>query len=175
MIKLKYNGILCSILCLLYGTLSWALVTGDALPGFSAKNQDGKIITSADVQGKPVLFYFYPKDETPGCTKEACSFRDAFSKFKEKGILVYGVSSQDLKSHKEFANKYHLPFDLLDDSSGTLVKLFGIDKMPIIGLYKRQSVLVSSEGKVLKVYKDVEPKTHAAQVLTDLEALNKAH
>jgi len=158
-------------LSLLTGSFSWALVSGDALPVFSTKNQDGKLITSDTVKGKPALFYFYPKDDTPGCTKEACAFRDGFAKFKAKGIFVFGISSQDLESHKKFATKFHLPFDLLDDTSGTLVKLFGVDQMPIVGLYKRQSVLIGANGKVLKIYKDVKPEAHADEVLHDLETL----
>src|SRR6185437_5399080 len=137
-------------------------------PNFTALNQDGKAITLSALRGKFVLLYFYPKDDTPGCTKEACSFRDGFAKLRGEGVVVYGVSRQDEKSHQAFRAKYHLPFDLLADTQGKLADEYGIGSIPIIGLFKRQSVLIGPDGRVLKIYKDVDPGTHSRQVLQDI-------
>ena len=147
----------------------WALEPGAALPSFSAKNQDGKTITQADVAGKPVLFYFYPKDETPGCTKEACQFRDEFSKFKKKGALVFGVSRQDEKSHQAFRAKHKIPFDLLVDADGSLATAMGVDSYPMVAMHKRQSVLFGADGKLIRFYESVTPEKHPGEVLADLE------
>ncbi|MBC7691192.1 MAG: peroxiredoxin [Methylotenera sp.] len=144
------------------------LAPGDQAPDFSLKNQDGKVVKLSALKGKPVLLYFYPMDDTPGCTKEACNFRDEFEKFKAIGAVVLGVSKQDQKSHQEFKAKHHLPFDLLMDTDGDLAKAYGVGSYPGVGMLKRQSVLISGNGKILKVYKDVDPDTHAAEVLKDL-------
>jgi peroxiredoxin Q/BCP len=162
-----------TLLALSVPAFSATLAPGDPAPDFSAKNQDGKTIKLSDYSGKPVLIYFYPKDETPGCTKEACSFRDEFSKFEKKGAVVLGVSTQDEKSHQEFKAKNHLPFDLLVDTDGTLAEQFGIHKYPLVGLLKRESVLVGPDRKVVAVYKDVDPAKHTAQVLADLDKISK--
>ncbi|MBI3542478.1 MAG: peroxiredoxin [Deltaproteobacteria bacterium] len=147
-----------------------ALKVGDPAPDFSAKNQDGKTIHLADFKGKqPVLLYFYPKDDTPGCTKEACSFRDRFAKFKELGAVVLGVSGQGAKSHQEFRAKHKLPFDLLVDSDGAINKAYDVGTMFVVGFYKRRSVLIGKDGKLLRYYEDVNPETHAAEVIKDLE------
>ena len=155
---------------LLMASLAWlGLAPGDPAPDFAAKNQDGKIVHLSDFHGKPVLLYFYPKDDTPGCTKEACTFRDEYSKFQSLGAVILGISRQDQKSHQAFRAKYHLPFDLLTDTDGSLAKSYGVELMPIIGYHKRQSALISPDGKLIQFYPDVSPATHSAQVLKDLE------
>jgi peroxiredoxin Q/BCP len=146
---------------------------GSMAPTFTAKNQDGKNVNLSDFSGKPVLLYFYPKDETPGCTKEACEFRDKYAEFKKVGAVVLGVSRQDEKSHKEFTTKHSLPFDLLVDTDGSIAKAYGIGKYPVLGLLKRQSVLIGRDGHILKVYEDVDPDAHAAQALKDIAELDK--
>jgi peroxiredoxin Q/BCP len=151
--------------------VSLALRAGEAAPDFAAKNQDGKVVHLADFKGRPILLYFYPKDDTPGCTKEACSFRDEFEAFKKLGAVVLGVSGQDEKSHRAFRAKHRLPFDLLVDEDGALAKSYGIGTMFLIGLHKRRSVLIGPDGQVLKVYESVDPTTHATEVLKDLRAL----
>lgn len=156
-------------LCMLFLGLS----PGDVAPSFEAKNQDGKVIHLSDFKGKPVLIYFYPKDETKGCTKEACQFRDEYSKFRKKGAVILGVSRQNENSHKEFREKHKLPFDLLVDQDGSLAESYGVGKMPVIGLLKRESILVGPDGKIAQVYTSVDPETHADQVLKDLAALSK--
>jgi peroxiredoxin Q/BCP len=149
--------------------LSLGLATGDPAPDFAAKNQDGKEIRLSALRGKPVLVYFYPKDDTPGCTKEACTFRDEYTRFQKMGAVILGVSRQDAKSHQAFREKYHLPFDLLSDTDGKVAKALGVDTMLIGGYHKRQSVLISADGKIIQFYPDVNPATHTAQVLQDLQ------
>jgi peroxiredoxin Q/BCP len=147
-----------------------ALVAGDVAPAFSAKNQDGQTVQLSDFKGKYVLVYFYPKDDTPGCTKEACSFRDEYAKIKKLNTVVLGVSRQDGQSHQEFRSKHKLPFDLLVDADGSLAKAYSVPTMPIVGFTKRQSILIGPDGKVLHFYQDVDPSTHVQQVMTDIES-----
>jgi peroxiredoxin Q/BCP len=118
-----------------------------------------------------VLVFFYPKDDTPGCTKEACSLRDVYRQFQAHGAVVLGVSRQDAKSHQAFRAKYHLPFDLLVDPDGKVAAAFGVGEYPVVGLHKRQSVLIGPDGKVVRCYPDVDPEKHAAEVLKDLDQL----
>ena len=146
------------------------IAAGDAAPDFTAKNQDGKTIKLSEQKGKYVLLYFYPKDETPGCTKEACSFRDSYAEIKKLNAVIFGVSRQDEKSHQKFIAKHKLPFDLLVDSDGSIGESFGVKTMPVIGFLKRQSILISPEGKVIKFYGDVDPTKHVAEVIGDLKA-----
>jgi peroxiredoxin Q/BCP len=148
---------------------AFALSAGDAAPSFSAPDQDGKSVTLADYKGKYLLLYFYPKDQTPGCTKEACNLRDQFTEFKKNEISILGVSVQDAKSHRQFREKFHIPFPLLVDENGELAKKFGIEKYPVVGLLKRQSVLIGKDQKVVQIYHDVDPDTHTAEVLKDVQ------
>lgn len=160
---------LCALL-LLSASLAWmGLTSGDVAPDFSAKNQDEKVVSLSKLKGAPVLLFFYPKDDTPGCTQEACSFRDHYAKFKSLGVTVLGISKQDAKSHREFREKHHLPFDLLTDTGGKVAQAFGVKEMPIIGYHHRQSVLIGADGKVIRFYPDVNPATHTQEVLKDLQ------
>ncbi len=102
------------------------LSVGDKAPAFSTTDQDGKTVSLADFKGRKVVLYFYPKDDTPGCTKEACSFRDAWAQFRKRKVAVLGVSVDDAKSHKKFAEKFSLPFTLLADPEKTLVRDYGV-------------------------------------------------
>jgi peroxiredoxin Q/BCP len=156
---------------ILLAFISLGLKSGDPAPDFTAKNQNGKTIHLSDFKGHPVLVYFYPKDDTLGCTKEACSFRDEYSKYKKHGAVILGVSRQDGKSHQAFREKYKLPFDLLVDTDGSLGKQFGVGQMPVIGLEKRQSLLIDGKGMIVRFYDNVDPTTHSAQVLKDLDAI----
>jgi thioredoxin-dependent peroxiredoxin len=137
------------ILILLHSGVAFALSAGALAPNFSTKNQDGKTVSLSDFAGKPVLLYFYPKDETP---------------------VVLGLSRQDEKSHKEFSQKYHLPFDLLVDKDGAIAKAYGVGQIAVVGFLKRQSVLIGKDGHVIKFYEDVDPQKHPAEVLKDLTA-----
>jgi peroxiredoxin Q/BCP len=160
-----------SVWGILFGVpLLAAMAPGDAVTDFTAKDQDGKTVRLADLHGKFVLLYFYPKDDTPGCTKEACSFRDEYVHIKELNTVVYGVSTQGADSHQKFRAKHKLPFDLLVDEDGALAKKLGVDTMPIIGLAKRQSLLIGPDGKLVKFYGEVDPTGHVEQVMSDIKA-----
>ena len=145
-------------------------------PQFSLHDQNGKEHSLADERGRWVLLYFYPKDDTPGCTKEACAIRDSFPDFKKLKITVFGVSVDTVASHKKFEEKYHLPFTLLADEKKEIVKAYGVwGKKKFMGhAYEgtlRTSFLIDPEGKIAKIYEDVNPVTHAGDVLKDLREM----
>jgi thioredoxin-dependent peroxiredoxin len=151
-----------------------ALPIGAAVPDVSAPNQDGKEVKLSELKGKPVLVYFYPKDDTPGCTKQACDLRDRYAQFQKAGIVVLGVSRQDAASHQAFRKKYKLPFDLLTDKDGELAKKLGVELMPVIGIHKRQSLLIGADGKVVAFFPDVDVSAHADLVLKKLDPAQAA-
>lgn len=151
---------------------------GSKAPNFSAPDQTGKVRKLKDYAGKWVILYFYPKDDTPGCTKEACSFRDGFSKFKRAGIEVIGVSVDSVKKHAKFVEKYSLPFTLLSDEDKKIVEAYGVwGKKKFMGREymgtNRVSYLITPEGKIAKVYETVKPDEHADEVLADVKVLKK--
>lgn len=152
------------------------LSTGNHAPNFSLPDQDGKIHSLGDYHGKIVLLYFYPKDDTPGCTVEACSLRDNWNAFKKAGVVVLGASIDPVKKHKKFADKYELPFPLLSDEQKELVNAYGVwGKKKFMGReymgIKRWSFLIDRDGKIAKIYEDVKPSEHAAEVLADVSEL----
>ena len=143
---------------------------GTAAPDFTATNTNGDTIRLKDLRGKKVVLYFYPKDDTPGCTKEACSFRDTFSDFKKQGIEVIGVSTDSEASHKKFTAKYKLPFTLLADTDHSIADAYGVygEKKFMGRTYlgvKRMTFLIDEKGKVKKVFEKVKPEGHAREVL----------
>jgi len=152
------------------------LKAGSKAPNFILLDQDGKQHKLNDYRGHWVLLYFYPRDNTPGCAKEACAFRDDLKIFKRKGVLVFGLSADSVASHKKFAEKYVLNFPLLADEEKQVLKKYGvwakkkITGKPFYGI-KRSSYLVNPKGKIVKVYKTVKPAEHAQQVLEDLQEL----
>ncbi len=148
-------------------------------PDFSLQDQDGVVHSLADYEGKYVLVYFYPKDDTPGCTAEACALRDSHPAFEKLNAVALGISANSVKSHIKFADKHKRPFTLLADPEKTTIKEYkvwgkkkfmGKEYMGII----RSSYLVGRDGKIVKVYKEVKPALHAEQVLADLEKLQKS-
>ena len=144
---------------------------GDAAPNFTAKDQYGNDVNLADFSGKKVVLYFYPKDDTPGCTKEACSFRDANDIYAEKGIKVIGVSTDSEKSHQKFISKYSLPFTLLADTEKKVVNDYGVyaEKSLYGRKYmgvNRTTFLIDENGKIVKIFKKVNVSEHAQEVLT---------
>jgi len=147
------------------------LPVGAPVPDLSAKDQNGIVRRLADERGHAVVVYFYPKDATPGCTKEACAFRDAWDQFSKAGVQVLGVSTDNEASHAEFAKEHKLPFPLLADPDKAWTKAFGVSTK--LGMASRVSFLVDSSGKVAKVYPDVDPGVHASEVLKDAAALPK--
>lgn len=151
---------------------------GTKAKNFTLPDQAGKLHTLRDYAGKWVVLYFYPKDDTPGCTVEACQFRDNFPKFKRSKAVVLGVSVDAVKKHAKFATKYELPFTLLADEEKKVVELYGVwAKKKFMGReymgILRTSFLISPEGKIAKVYEDVKPAEHALEVLQDIKELSK--
>jgi peroxiredoxin Q/BCP len=147
------------------------LKAGDPAPDFALKNHESKIVKLSESKGHPVLIYFYPKDGTPGCTEEACTLRDMFAKYQKLGAVIYGVSTQDEASHKDFRATHKLPFDLLVDPKGEMAKTYGVGFIPKTDLLERKSVLIGPDGRVVKIYETVNPAEHAQEVLKDLSAL----
>lgn len=147
-----------------------ALQVGDKAPSFEAKDQDGNSIKLSDFQGKKIVIYFYPKDSTPACTAQACSLRDNYEALLAKGFAVLGVSVDDEKSHKKFANKYSLPFPLLADPDHNIVEAFGVwgEKMLYGRKYMgtiRTTFIIDEAGVIQEVISKIDTKNHAAQVL----------
>lgn len=145
---------------------------GDAAPAFRLQDQNGEWRTLDEYRGKWVALYFYPKADTPGCTTEACEFRDNIFAFEEVGATIVGVSVDDVEAQKKFADKYTLPFPLLADTKGEVAKTYGVlRKIMMMNLASRQSFLIDPEGKIAKHYEKVDPKTHSAEILADLKEL----
>jgi peroxiredoxin Q/BCP len=147
---------------------SGLLTAGSAAPDLAAADQNGKMHRIMDERGHPLVVYFYPKDGTPGCTKEACAFRDAWDRFQKAGVQIYGVSSDDQKSHEQFAKEQHLPFPILADPSHAWSSAFGVGTR--LGMDARVSFLIDASGKVVKAYPNVDPALHADEVLHDAAA-----
>lgn len=152
------------------------LEAGEPAPNFTLPDQEGKTHQLSDYRGRWVLIYFYPKDDTPGCTKEACAIRDNFPSFQGHEAVVLGVSTDSVRSHQKFVTKYELPFTLLADDGKEVVNLYGVwGKKKFMGREydgtHRVSFLIDPEGKIAKVYPKVKPETHAEEVLHDLEQL----
>ena len=147
---------------------------GQFAPPFSTQMVAGDQqtpVSLADFHGRKVILYFYPKDDTPGCTKEACAFRDGYARFQNAGLVVLGCSIDSADSHKEFIKKYSLPFSLLLDPDRKIASAYGAaNGIPILGLDRRVTYVIDENGKVLKVYPNVDPSTHAIEILNDLGA-----
>lgn len=148
------------------------LEPGMPFPKFTLTAQDGSTVSSEALRGSYFLLYFYPKADTPGCTKEACAFRDSWPAVEAAGLKVYGVSYDTPKANRAFAEKYHLPFLLLSDSHHELAKQVGAARA-VLPVPKRVSYLVGPDGKVVKAYPDVKPASHAKEVLADFTKLTK--
>ena len=150
-----------------------ALSIGDPAPAFSLPDGNGSIISLADLQGKRVVLYFYPRDNTPGCTKEACGFRDVYADFQDKDVVVLGVSTDDAKSHTKFTTKFELPFPLLTDEGGqvaTAYESYGLKQFmgkEYIGV-SRATFVIAPDGTIEQIYKKVKPESHAKEILAAL-------
>ncbi|OHA20923.1 MAG: hypothetical protein A2849_01925 [Candidatus Taylorbacteria bacterium RIFCSPHIGHO2_01_FULL_51_15] len=154
------------------------LTKGRMAPDFTLPDQEGKERSLKDFQGSWVLLYFYPKDDTTGCTKEACAIRDEFPKFKKMKAVVLGMSADTTASHKKFAKKYHLPFILLSDTLKKVLKKYNVyGKKKFMGReYRgilRTSFLIDPKGRIVKIYEKVKPALHAEEVLGDLKVFQK--
>jgi peroxiredoxin Q/BCP len=153
--------------------LKLKLKEGDQAPDFSAATNGGGKASLADFKGRNVVLYFYPRDDTPGCTKEACAFRDHFADFKKAGAVVLGVSTDPVKSHDKFTAKYKLPFTLLADEDKTIVEAYGVwgEKSFMGRKYlgtHRVTFLIGPDGRIKKIWPQVKPEEHAAEVLAAL-------
>jgi len=152
-----------------------ALDTGERAPDFVLADQAGALHQLTDYRGQWVALYFYPKDDTPGCTTEAINFRDDYDNFKDMGIVLFGVSLDDEQSHAAFAEKYELPFPLLADTNKTTAESYGVyTKIGSFEMAKRETFIIDPEGNIAKHYKKVSPATHSEELLTDLRKLTKA-
>lgn len=149
---------------------------GASAPTFRLQDQNGHWHTPADFQGQWLVLYFYPKDFTPGCTTQVCTFRDDIAALRQAGAKVVGVSLDDVKSHAEFAQKYHVPFPLLADSEHHAATAYGVLVSRMGTHYaKRTTFLIDPHGRIAKVYADVDPEQNASQVLADLARLKAVH
>lgn len=145
---------------------------GDPAPDFRLQDQKGDWHSLEDYRGRWVALYFYPKDDTPGCTKEACAFRDNIFSFDELGAAVLGVSLDDVESHAAFAEKYSLPFPILADSAKSTAQTYGVyTQVGTFEMAKRESFLIDPDGNIAKHYLKVNPETHSEEVIADLREL----
>jgi peroxiredoxin Q/BCP len=137
---------------------------GTTAPEFEAQTDDGRTVKLSELRGKTVVLYFYPKDDTPGCTAQACGIRDSYGEFRSRGVEIFGVSVDDADSHRAFREKHQLPFPLLVDDSHELANAFGVETSDR-GSYKRSTVVIDANGNVAKVLENVDPATHVDEVL----------
>lgn len=148
------------------------LQVGDTVPHFTAKDSSGNIFDSANYIGKqPLVIYFYPKDDTPGCTVEACSFRDSYQDFKDLGAEVIGISSDSVESHIQFKSKFSLPFILLSDHDKKLRKLFGVENNFLI-FPGRETYVIDANGIIKMKFNSVAAKSHINKALETLKSIN---
>lgn len=174
-LKFGSISILASLLTLAFVSVSTASeqpAVGAAAPEFELADQNGNLHSLEDYRNQWVVLYFYPKDKTPGCTTEACEFRDNIFAFRDLNAQILGVSLDDVESHKDFAEEYSLPFPLLADVDGTASTAYGV-KTQMFGMTvaKRQTFIVGPDGSIAKHYEKVKPAEHSAEVLADLKAL----
>lgn len=153
------------------------LVIGNLAPDFVLPDQNGKTHQLADYSGKWLLLYFYPKDNTPGCTVEACTLRDSWGEFSKLNAVVLGISADSVSSHQKFSEKHSLPFPILADEKKAMLQAYGVlaEKSMFGKIFlgiKRSSFLIDPEGKIAKIYKNVKPAEHAEQVLADIRKLS---
>src|SRR6266849_3373362 len=153
--------------------LELKLKEGDQAPDFSASTNGGGRLSLADFRGRNIILYFYPRDDTPGCTKEACAFRDYFAQFKKKGAVVLGVSTDPVKAHDKFVAKFKLPFTLLADEDKQIVEAYGVwGQKSFMGRKymgtHRVTFLIGPDGRIKKIWPKVKPADHAKEVLEAL-------
>jgi peroxiredoxin Q/BCP len=165
----------------LFGLVAWRRVAfadsnlpqaGEPAPGFSLPDQSGKLHVNADFRGKWLVLYFYPKDDTPGCTEQACTFRDDLHKLTALGAGIVGVSVDDTRSHQAFAKKYSVPFPLLADGKGEVAARYGsIRDLGLFRFAKRNTFLIDPQGRVARVYLSVSTSRNSQEIIDDLKKL----
>ena len=177
LMKLTFYSVILLIAFFGFRSISMAGTTpeiGDKAPNFNLPDAKGEMVSLASLQGYWLVLYFYPKDDTPGCTKEACSFRDDLHALEKLGAKVVGVSVDDSSSHAEFAKKYHLPFPLLSDKNGTVASKYGaLTNLGLVKIAKRYTFLIDPDGVLRKSYLSVDTSRHSQQIIDDLSALQK--
>lgn len=147
---------------------------GQTAPDFTLTDQHNQSITLSQQKGQWVVLYFYPKNDTPGCTKEACSFRDNINKLISQKAVILGVSVDSVSSHQDFSKKYQLPFSLLADEDGKVASQYdALLDLKLIKFAKRHSFIIDPAGKVVRIYRDVDPQEHVREVLKDLKSLQQ--
>lgn len=152
------------------------LKAGDKAPSFSLKNTSGETVKLSDFKGKKLVLYFYPKDLTPGCTKEACAFRDDYAKLRKRGVEVVGVSADDQTSHQKFTSKHSLPFTLLSDPDHEMIEKYGawgeksLYGRKFMGIL-RMTFIIDEQGKIAYIFKKVKPETHSEDVLKVIDSM----
>jgi len=144
------------------------LQVGMAAPDLTGSTVDGGAATLSTVRGRTAVVYFYPKDGTPGCTREACAFRDAFKKYEAHHVVIFGVSRDSEKSHRDFRTEHDLPFVLVADEEGSVARAYGVPGA--FGMTSRVTFLVGKDGRIARVWPDVDPSVHADEVLTAIDA-----
>lgn len=145
------------------------LAEGSTAPVFTVKDTHGNPVSLSDYAGRMMILYFYPKDDTPGCTKEACSFRDNYTAYKGKDIMVFGISMDDEVSHQAFTDKFNLPFPLLADVDGAITKAYDVQgEKNGMSYATRVTYVIDRGGKIAKVYTNIQTDTHASDILADL-------
>lgn len=148
------------------------LPVGASSPDFTATTKAGEPVRLSSLRGHPVVVYFYPKDFTPGCTSEACAFRDAWARYQSQNVTIVGVSRDTEESHRKFVKQHDLPFPLAADEDGSISRSFGVKSM--LGVDERVTFLLDPSGKVVKVWPDVDPAVHATEVLAEAAKLASA-
>ena len=173
--RLKQGGLLLMLLLSACGAQQrpdggkGVLPVGASAPDMVGHDATGKELRLSQSRGKPAVVYFYPKDDTPGCTKEACAFRDTWSRFTERSVMIFGVSRDSEASHTEFLKKHELPFPLVADESGALQTAYGVPSR--LGMAARVSFLVDAQGRIARSWPDVDPGVHADEVLKAVDEL----
>ena len=159
---------------LITGTSIAEINTGQTAPNFNLQDQNGNWHTLDNYKGQWVVLFFYPKDQTPGCTTEACNFRDNIFEFQKLNTQILGVSLDDIESHQAFSEKYSLPYPILADVNKECATEYGVlGKFMLMTIAKRQSFLINPEGQIVKHYKKVDPDTHTQEVIIDLKQLTR--
>lgn len=173
------NTLLSLLGMMLMNSYVWAeegnVQLGQMAPDFALMDQHGQWQKLSAYRGHWIVLYFYPKDDTPGCTKEACQFRDGFAGIKKLGGEILGVSVDNQDSHAQFAKKYNLPFPLLADTDGAVAKQYGaLWSLAFIRFARRHSFIVDPQGKIVRIYREVRPETHAQEIIEDLKTLQRS-
>lgn len=171
--NVKHNYIAGLWLALMFpfNVAAQALTVGVPAPAFELYDQHGRLHKLSDYAGRWVVVYFYPKDDTPGCTREACEFRDDFQVMKSMRVALLGISLDDVESHRKFADKYGLPFPLLSDPAGEVAAVYGtLWKLGPIRFARRHSFIIDPQGRIARIYRKVEPANHSDEVISALRA-----